>query len=92
MHDWTLVSINILWKEDSIKILFYDSCSNHKILYVNGFTKIVVPKLNEWERSISVYEVNGPNKINESCYSFYIHMQSGDIIEIEGKNIEIIDN
>ncbi len=32
------------------------------------------------------------NKINESCYSFYIHMQSGDIIEIEGKNMEIIDN
>ncbi|PAU62773.1 hypothetical protein [Pseudomonas indica] len=90
MHDWTLCSIYIDWASANAKIELKDAASKVIALEIKGLSLLVIPRKNPWGESVSINEVIQINKEGEELRGLNIEMQSGDIIEIEAKLIELI--
>jgi hypothetical protein len=89
IHDATLVSIDFLWKESNCKI-YIKSWSRKENRPVNavmeffGVTEIHIPKHQEWGPSVSINEIELKNE------SYKIEMQSGDVISISSKGVNLV--
>lgn len=88
MHDWTLDTITIHWKERQI-ILDLRSPSGPKQLIATGFSKFLEIGNSPWGRSVSINEVIGPTPTAAGSNSLKIEMQSGDVIELEAASIDM---
>ncbi len=89
MHDWTLVSILVEWEKALIEIKFLNA-AGEVLLTANGFTNIHIPKSNDWGPSVSVNKVIGPVILTNGIMRLEIHIQTGDVIEIEAKSIQML--
>lgn len=87
MHDWTLVSLFVNWKESSLIIKLLNNNSLPVDVVLEGIKSVSIPKWDEWGESISI---NTFNVIDDSTYkTMEIEMQSGDIIKAIAENISI---
>lgn len=87
MHDWTLVSLLINWKESSLTIKLLNNNSTPVDIILEGIKSVSIPKWDEWGESISV---NTFNVTDDYTYkTMEIEMQSGDIIKAIADNISI---
>jgi hypothetical protein len=92
MHDWSFVSLFMEWSLGKATITLKDNNSVDVFLVADGLVDLKVPKQEEWGKSISVNEINGPTVLtNGNCY-IAIEIQSGDKIEIEAKSIKLPNN
>ena len=87
MHDWTLVSLLVNWKESSLIIKLLNNNSIPVDIVLEGIKSVSIPKWDEWGESVSI---NTVNVINDSTYkTMEIEMQSGDIIKVIAESINI---
>jgi hypothetical protein len=87
MHDWTLIRIIAAWKDAEIIFEFKDETSSLRTIKANSFSKLTVPRLNEWGPSVSVNKIIGPMLFPDGTNHLQIQMQSGDMLELIAKNI-----
>jgi hypothetical protein len=89
MHDWSLISIHIDWIQSNLKIHLKNTQSEDKIYLVEKFTAFNLSRKNEWGESISINQIlNYSTLLNGNIY-LKIEIQSGDILEIEAKKIQL---
>ncbi|MCI0613363.1 hypothetical protein L0244_10260 [bacterium] len=89
MHDWTLIYITVDWLQKRIECRFKNSLSEEVSLIANQFNELHVPRYDEWGPSVSVNKVSGPIFTGSGNQVLKIEMQTGDIIEIVAKSIDI---
>ncbi|MBD8656300.1 hypothetical protein IFT68_11800 [Oxalobacteraceae sp. CFBP 13730] len=82
MHDWTLVSLAFDWKGACVILALLNPKSEAVSLTAENVVRLLVPKQDEWGRSVSVNEVTGPTRQADGTETLQIEMQSGDVIEI----------
>ncbi|MDO9163300.1 MAG: hypothetical protein Q8Q45_00120 [Methylococcaceae bacterium] len=88
VHDWTLVSIVMTWNVGEIEFVFKDQKSHIVKGYIYDFTELKIPKLQPWGKSVSINSLEiTPEGNNDK--KIRLEMQSGDVIEVTAKNIEI---
>lgn len=88
MHDWSLLSVSIDWEQAEIHILFRTENGEVKLI-ATDFTYFSIPRQDEWGRSISVLESSAPITLANGLLRLGIQMQSGDVIELVAKDIQI---
>lgn len=91
-HDASLLKISVDWASGEVNfILKVSSCTEGGVVIrVYGCAMIEIPRKMLWGESVSVNKI-----IIEDCaegYKFVIEMQSGDIIEVIGRECRIIRN
>ncbi len=87
MHDWTLVSLFVNWKESCLVIKLLNNNSVPIDVVLEGIKSVSIPKWEEWGESLSI---NTFNVIDDSTFkTLEIEMQSGDIIKAIAKNISL---
>lgn len=89
MHDWTLLTLTIDWMKGEAMITFKNCQSQEVFLIAEGLSDFRVPKREEWGKSVSVNEVEGPKALQNGKFYFSIEMQSGDKIELEARTISL---
>lgn len=89
MHDWSLLSVSIDWEQAELHILFRTENGEVKLSAID-FTHFSIPRQNVWGESTSVLESSGPVTLANGLLRFEIQMQSGDVIELVAKNIQIL--
>ena len=82
MHDWVLVSINLIWASATVEIEFLDSESKIKKMVAEDLSFIKIPKSSPWGESVSVNEVSRET-VEQNRVRLLIEIQSGDVIELE---------
>lgn len=87
MHDWTLLALMVDWVSGSVTISFRNCQSQEVFLMAEGLSDLRIPRREEWGRSVSINEVDGPVVLQNGNYYLSIEIQSGDKIEIEAKSI-----
>ena len=90
MHDWTLCSICVNWASASAKIELKDAASKIRALEIKGLSLLIIPRKNPWGESVSINETTQIHKNDNGLRCLNIEMQSGDIIEIDAKLIDLI--
>ena len=83
MHDWTLLTILFEWEAARVTLSFQGPEAGVASIVAEGVSRLDVPRLNEWGRSVSVNKVRGPadnEKTGQGCLE--IEMQSGDVITV----------
>jgi hypothetical protein len=91
-HDSTLTSINVIWlkRDDGEVLINISGCHlvsySDYVIVAKNFTKILVPKKEEWGPSTQILHTDGPTKLDGNTYLLVIQMQSGDQIEIEAES------
>lgn len=89
MHDWTLVSIQVGWQAATVAIAFKNTDSEQVLLTADGFTDLHIPKREEWGASVSVNEASDIELLPNGQQRLAIEMQSGDVLSLEAKSIQI---
>jgi hypothetical protein len=82
MHDWTLVTISMLWDPGRVTIEFLDSASVTRTLVAEGVRDLRIPRTNDWGPSVSVNTASPLESLATGAQRLKIEMQSGDVIEI----------
>lgn len=82
MHDWTLLSAKFEWAEARVTLYFLNSISERVSIIAEETTSLVMPKKDEWGRSVSVNIVTGPNLQEDGAFLLVVEMQCGDAIEV----------
>lgn len=91
MHDWTLIGISVDWLKGEITVLFKDANSSEKTLVGQNFSSLNIPKKDDWGKSVSVNEVDGPRLLKNGDSFISIEIQSGDCIELYAETILLPD-
>jgi hypothetical protein len=81
LHDATLESIELVWKEAQCRVVVTLESGTH-LLTFGGVTKVSIPRDEPWGSSISVNEASFERGVAT------IEMQSGDTIEITAQEVE----
>lgn len=90
MHDWILVSAAFNWEEGEMALHFRDTSSRMREVRVEGLREFFMQRVEPWGPSGSVNGVKGPNKTAQEQMDFEIEMQSGDLIKLVARRIEIL--
>jgi len=88
MHDWTLLSLEIDWGVGEAR-LCVDSPSGRTSIRAFDLYELRVPRTQAWGPSASINEVDGPSPQEDGRVRLAIEMQSGDLIEIVARSIEM---
>lgn len=89
MHDWTLGEITINWITGTLIFFLKNNKSEDVKIQVSGLYNLNLPKKEEWGRSVSINEINGPLVLANGHMYLEIEIQSGDTISLEAKLIEL---
>jgi hypothetical protein len=81
LHDSTLVSIEMSWKEARCKMTLILSTGKHLLEFAN-VTMVRIPRETPWGPSASVNGASVKDRV------VAIEMQSGDTIEIVARDVE----
>lgn len=84
MHDWSFISINIIWVEAN---QLRNNKSEDVFLIAEKFLNFKLTKKDEWGESISLNEITRFDRMDNGNYYIKLEIQSGDVCEIEAKNI-----
>lgn len=87
MHDWTLLSLLVDWREGQLVIKLLNNKSEQVLIKANGVKLINIPKSDEWGESVSVNEVIELGKNPHGFEKMKIEIQSGDVIEVVAEEI-----
>jgi len=88
MHDWTLIGINYTWEKKEC-VMKFKNCSSKIVEFTAMDVKnIHIPHVEDWGESVSVNAVIGPIESN-GALKLKIEMQSGDVISISAKSIDM---
>jgi hypothetical protein len=88
MHDWTLRSLKVDWETGEVR-LCVDSPSGHTSVRAFDLYDLRVPRAQAWGPSVSVNKVDGPSPQEGGRVHLAIEMQSGDLIQIVARSIEM---
>jgi hypothetical protein len=89
MHDWILISILVEWTKGTVIITFDTYEFNSVSLIAEGLIEIIIPKHEEWGRSVSINEACGPIQLENGNYRLKLEIQSGDTIVLEATSIQM---
>jgi len=78
LHDATLCSIEVLWREGRCRFHLELASGNH-VLELVGITRVEVPHEAPWGPSVSVNRLTSQNGI------VAVEMQSGDTIQVSAR-------
>jgi hypothetical protein len=81
MHDWILIDIQFDWAEAKA-VCNFRFRERTDALIASGVIEMIVPRRNEWGRSVSVLTVLWPDPEEPAPKRLTIEMQSGDEIQI----------
>jgi hypothetical protein len=88
MHDWTLLSAFVDWKQGTARLEFqWDG--EPKVITALGLTDMRLPRKSPWGPSVSINRCVGPTKARDGSHSLVIEMQSGDNIELVAEQFEM---
>jgi len=87
MHDWSFISINIIWIKAKIVIQLRNNKSEDVFLIAEEFLNFKLTKKDEWGESISLNEITRFDRMDNGNFYIKLEIQSGDVCEIEAKNI-----
>lgn len=87
MHDWSFISINIIWVEAKIVIQLRNNKSEDVFLIAENFLNFKLTKKDEWGESISLNEITRFDRMDNGNFYIKLEIQSGNVCEIEAKNI-----
>jgi hypothetical protein len=82
MHDWTLITISMLWDSGRVTIELRDRTSSIRALVAEGVRELRIPRTNDWGSSVSVNTVSPLEALPTGAQRLKIEMQTGDVIEI----------
>jgi hypothetical protein len=85
MHDWTLLTILFDWHAARVTLSFRQPNSDIATIVAEGVSRLDVPRLNEWGRSVSVNKVSAPVEAKDEGHGqqrITMEMQSGDVITV----------
>jgi hypothetical protein len=88
MHDWTLRSLEVDWGAGEVR-LCVDSPSGQTGVRAIDLYELRVPRAQAWGPSVSINSVDGPSPQEDGRVRVAIEMQSGDLIEIVARSIEM---
>jgi len=89
MHDWTLLSIDFDWKHGRVAIVLEDTAFSERTLTAEEVLELKIPRANEWGPSVSVNEVFEIEQMPGAYLKLRLEMQSGDVIELVAKRINM---
>ncbi|MEG0171097.1 MAG: hypothetical protein RSC45_08075 [Acinetobacter sp.] len=89
MHDWLLLSIDVDWIQSNLKVHLKNTQSEDKILLAEEFTAFQLSRKNEWGKSVSINQIINFSTLKNGNSFIQIEIQSGDLLEIEAKNIQL---
>ena len=92
LHDATLDGLSLDWEAGLLRfgIRLESYQVTHLELRAIEVKRLSCPRREEWGRSSYVNEVRGPVVINEGGGRLEIEMQSGDVIEIEAREVLLL--
>jgi len=82
LHDSTLVSVDMSWKEARCKMTLLLSTGKHRLDFSN-VTMVRIPRESPWGPSVSVNSASVKDGV------VAIEMQSGDTIVIASREVEL---
>ena len=88
MHDWTLLSLEVDWGTGEVR-LGIESPSGQTSIRALDLYELRVPRARAWGPSVSINAVEGPSAQKDGRLRLAIEMQSGDLIEIVARSIEM---
>jgi hypothetical protein len=88
MHDWTLRSVILEWKEARVTLLL-ESHAGDEAVVATGVADLHVPRIEEWGPSVSVNHATGPLATEDGLQCLEIEMQSGDVIRIVASSLQM---
>jgi hypothetical protein len=88
MHDWTLLSLEVDWGTGEVR-LGVVSPSGQACIRAFDLYELRVPRARAWGPSVSINAVEGPSPQEDGWLRLAIEMQSGDLIEIVARSIEM---
>jgi hypothetical protein len=83
LHDATLVAIRFDWEQGVAALTLRTSRRGEATLHMTDCTELVVPRHEEWGRSVSVLAANYVD--DDPNAGLVIEMQSGDRIVLRGR-------
>ena len=88
MHDWTLLSLEVDWGDGEVRLCI-KSPSGLTSIRAFDLYELRVPRARTWGPSVSINAVDGPSPQEDGRVRLAIEMQSGDLIEIVARSIEM---
>ena len=89
MHDWTLVTISMLWNLGRVTVDLRDRTSSVRTLVAEGVRELRIPRTNDWGPSASVNAASPLQALPTGAQRLRIEMQSGDVIEIVADRFDV---
>ena len=89
MHDWTVVTISMLWDLGRVTVELRDSASSVRTLVAEGVRELRIPRTHDWGPSASVNTASPLEALPTGAQRLKIEMQSGDVIEIVADQFDI---
>jgi hypothetical protein len=86
MHDWTLISLELAWKDGRMTIELRNPKSAQVSLTAVDVSALHVPRAADWGPSVSINAVAGPMILPDGRQRLEIEMQSGDVIAITARS------
>ncbi len=81
MHDWTLVTIEIDWKQGTLVIQLKNAITSTELSAI-GVIDLHVPRHREWGPSVSINEAAISDRDENGNATVTIQMQTGDELKI----------
>jgi len=89
MHDWMLIEISLNWEAASVSVVFENQMSLVRTVTATEVVELYVPRKNEWGPSRCVNAIAFDSRPSQQYHSLSIEMQSGDVIRLVAKDINI---
>lgn len=90
LHDATLDGLSVDWKSGVLRIMIKTESARLELRAVD-LERLVCPRRNDWGKSVSINEVRGPFALTDKTVRLEIEMQSGDVIEVDARQIELLE-
>jgi cobaltochelatase CobT len=88
MHDWTLVSVDLDWAAGLVR-LGLRAASLERQIVAHDLIEFSAPRRQEWGPSRFIYSSKGPTSVQAGSERLEIQMQSGDVIVIVARKIQM---
>jgi hypothetical protein len=89
LHDATLDGISLEWRTGLVRIAI--RLESHEITHVELHAletrHLACPRREDWGKSTYINEVRGPHPVDGGGVRLEIEMQSGDVIEVEAREV-----
>lgn len=92
LHDATLDGLSLDWETGLLR--FTIRLESYQVtqleLHAVELKHLSCPRREEWGKSSYINEVRGPVVVNQGSVRLEVEMQSGDVIEIEAREVLLL--